>query len=823
MASFTLRSTYSQYKEDTDEVASWLAKTARSCGYSGELLENVETESTGPIEPQKPEESKVKATKNGKKQANSTPAASEKKNCLLKTSAFTTLAKFIATSTDSNVQVPDSLFKTLDRAISLRKEYGRSLTSKTVLRGITIRNHKYFVSVLEEVKTILEDFATSSVPGDSSDPTKPRPFGVFSCVFQLLDPDSDTYFEFEPEYKADQFEDPLEVYFAFRCLLEDVHKIRKAVAEIWVGFKGGKYRSVSAALATNTAIDFARQLEQDISGALENCGGFEKIYCAWWFAICDGKGYDVDYRQKPGDDMNFITYDDADPVMFPTYLLLKNFLSVVQEDPKMIPISKPGYFGKVDYTGDWNSKAPRKKYESDKVLLPELLDSLMALIRMAGEKEKGLRIAVETRKICLWNVLSVQILLDIHHCLRGDVVRAFSELKGVGTHLSQSIDNNLERNNHCPTWPASKDSALIEVRESIRDWVENDLVHNFLQRHGSPSTLGEHCHFKNNPIFCGLFQYTLQMRFHVIGVDYANSWGAILYARHLYNALKQEKILEKRWTDMHLLSLLQPDETAFGSKAPKDRKDFLKRYAIMDGVSAASYPPEARRLIQRSQSGLKGFKYQARLARVFMHRYCEGSGRVDFSPDELKKIMEKTITYEEDDDTEEIGEGPWSPVKGTLFSVSKIDKARLRKRAQTLPRLTIPELLGKLSNALHGETGTHEFHFDYLYMHFAAWMMLQTAKNACDAHLQQMFGPNYLQHEYELPGIVGYLLFALANPENVGTDSYVDEKTDNLMSVPFSRVAQAWDYVVDDGCHAIGRMVTQHLEGSYQLFASLES
>ncbi|KAK8169267.1 hypothetical protein IWX90DRAFT_413718 [Phyllosticta citrichinensis] len=205
--------------------------------------------------------------------------------------------------------------------------------------------------------------------------------------------------ESEPEFKADQFEDPNELYLAFKLLVEGVHKIWKVVGQIWAG-------SVAAALATNTAINFARQLEQDFSGVLEKYGGFEKIYKGWWSAVCRSYGYDVYHSEKPGDDMNFLAYDDADIVMFPTYLLLTSLFLVVQDDLEMILICKPGHLGKVDYFSDWNSKAPWKKYQSDKALLLEVLGSLTAVIRLAGDKKKGvlaedafirgLRIAIET-------------------------------------------------------------------------------------------------------------------------------------------------------------------------------------------------------------------------------------------------------------------------------------------------------------------------------------------------------------------------------------------------------------------------------------------
>ncbi|KAK7515334.1 uncharacterized protein IWZ02DRAFT_507422, partial [Phyllosticta citriasiana] len=99
-----------------------------------------------------------------------------------------------------------------------------------------------------------------------------------------------------------------------------------------------------------------RRLEQDISEVLSKYGGCERIFSAWCFAICRSLGCDMDHRQKLEDDMNFLACDHADAVIFPTFLLLISFPPVVQDDPKMTPISKPGHLGKVDDTGDLNSE-----------------------------------------------------------------------------------------------------------------------------------------------------------------------------------------------------------------------------------------------------------------------------------------------------------------------------------------------------------------------------------------------------------------------------------------------------------------------------------
>jgi hypothetical protein len=45
-----LKSSYKQYKEDTDAVATWLATTAKKCGYAVDLLVNKQSLSGGDSE-----------------------------------------------------------------------------------------------------------------------------------------------------------------------------------------------------------------------------------------------------------------------------------------------------------------------------------------------------------------------------------------------------------------------------------------------------------------------------------------------------------------------------------------------------------------------------------------------------------------------------------------------------------------------------------------------------------------------------------------------------------------------------------------------------
>ncbi|KAK8195700.1 uncharacterized protein BKA78DRAFT_342461 [Phyllosticta capitalensis] len=633
MFPFPWRSTYLQYKEDTDAVASWLARTARRCGYSGDLLskgEDAENEEGDPdTKPAHSHKSKSKGKKKTKARSQqpkpvqppepqTTPSAPRKPSYLISIPAFTILAEFIAKSKNPVVQAPTSLVHVLDRAISLRKQFSKSLTDKaTPKNGWADKSHSYFVHVLEEVKKILGNSTHVSSGAYSASDLANSFAGLMveepSQEF-LNAPAPTPDVAVEPEFKSDQFEDPNEVFLAFKLLMEDFSTIRNAVAQIWEDHMAGKHRSVAAALATNMAIDFARKMEEDMADLVERFGGFDQVYRVWWSAICQDRGYSENHREKEGDALNFRAYEEANTAMLPAHLMLTKFISLVPSDPKSSPdIGMPG---PIDYASDWKSKTPREKYLHDEALLNQVLASLVSAIRVPGHRNKGLpgedelirglRVAIETRQVSLWNVLSVQILLDIHHCQRQDIQLPWKELNAVGSHLSRTIDivsKELQGLRH-PNWTESNDEAVKEQRKDIEDWVINDKVQKSILRFKRRAP-GKHFHFKNNPVFCGLFIYSLQMRYHIISIDYANTWKAVLNARHLYNAFRQEDLIKSKCADMEVFQLVQPDSVSFAGDAPKKKEDYIKRYAIMNGMSAASFSKDARGPPKRSAAGCR--------------------------------------------------------------------------------------------------------------------------------------------------------------------------------------------------------------------------
>jgi hypothetical protein len=156
-----LTSSYLQYKADTDTVASWLASTAKKCGYAPDLLEK---EKVGQNQPSK--RLKGKARKQAREAAKCAQEESELEpgkpapgpTYIIAIKDFTGLAEYIASFTRPPVRVPKPIVAAIDRAISLRRDHADhpSFQLSQVAKDLAANeSHSYFIGVLERVREIL--------------------------------------------------------------------------------------------------------------------------------------------------------------------------------------------------------------------------------------------------------------------------------------------------------------------------------------------------------------------------------------------------------------------------------------------------------------------------------------------------------------------------------------------------------------------------------------------------------------------------------------------------------------------------------------------
>ncbi len=127
-----LQRLYSEYKKDTDAVASWLAAYGQISNCSRELLPVAETDAT--TQPVKSGRLKGKARQAAKLSGKSQSTTTATKNILPLTS-FVPLAKYIAALKRPPVDVPASVISALRRAILLRISFSESLQNCRSAQG----------------------------------------------------------------------------------------------------------------------------------------------------------------------------------------------------------------------------------------------------------------------------------------------------------------------------------------------------------------------------------------------------------------------------------------------------------------------------------------------------------------------------------------------------------------------------------------------------------------------------------------------------------------------------------------------------------------
>lgn len=137
---------------------------------------------------------------------------------------------------------------------------------------------------------------------------------------------------------------------------------------------------------------------------------------------------------------------------------------------------------------------------------------------------------------------------------------------------------------------------------------------------------------KQYPLLCGLFTFVLKARAQKIGLAFANAWGSILYAGHLYNAARQEKLLPKTWTDLELLITLHSPEMFFVGDCPKNLEEYLKRFLLSMGYSATAFASNRRkRALAPSARGPRRLTELCKVGALFAGRYCNNDRNVSVS------------------------------------------------------------------------------------------------------------------------------------------------------------------------------------------------
>lgn len=651
-----LISTYAQYKHDTDAVASWLATTAKANGYPKPFSDDEKT-------PAGSARSKGKARKAPKAKK----APSTFKKYIIAIKDFVPLAEFIVGKTPP-ISIPASFNTTIDRVIAARGGFANDLAGqeKHIKDDASDRRHGYFVDVLKQVRQLLKPDVEPTMPETpsagsdaSSDPLSNRFAGL-----KIYEP-SDKFLETPPAaptqdknvvYEAETSTTLYDALFAYTLLFNDLQVIRSHIEVIWKDYRDRALDLVAASIATDTAIDLAREVIEAAMPALEGgpqewegglMGLVEKFFL--YHVILRGHDPETTKTSNPKDNMNHAIFYDMEDEMYITAFRLLDGLNDVL-DPDHMPLI--GDHALPPYRPADRSRGGQFKMMQDQHLLMGVFTDLVvcnrsvkwiandAFLREIKEMDK-------TGKVSFSLVFTAQIFLDIHHILGAEADRGLQDLIRHGVFIRREIDQHLSfhENLRIDGWPKSNDQGLRQCSKLI-SWVLDDPVgktkNKYYNKYGQepPAALRSFGLLRRCPVIAGIWLAKFRTEYNEIGIAVANAWGSIGAAAHLYNACQSERLLEQgpAWPDLDVtMTILGEDSFFVGGKRPRGVADCFKKACMQLGTSTSLVAGRQRRpnASTHSAAGPRGIKAQmGRVYRVFVERYsrCEASPLAYLSP-----------------------------------------------------------------------------------------------------------------------------------------------------------------------------------------------
>jgi hypothetical protein len=617
----------------------------------------------------------------------------------------------------------------------------------------------------------------------SRQPDEPESLSnMFSAltVYEPSEEDSESFFvSMEPPtpekaeqdivYEAEPQRSIMDAMSAYMMLYTDLGRIRVRIRWIWANYQTGVLDLVAAAIATNAAIDLARGLIEEVLPALQPHPVWhvaQKLY----FVCCLSRGFSfgdiLDANGRPDPQ----TYDVQDDVYMVAYNVLKSLQLVLS--PISLPIYKDGTFGTYDPQRDRTKMSGQEKFQEDLVLLNEIFTELVTAGRLVNdypvqdEFMRGIKEMDKTREVPFHLVFSAQIFLDIHHVLREDAARPFQEMMEQLNFMESSLRRQTEfhKGLKFENWPASNEHALQDYVKRI-EWISKDPIlmakQRTLARQNMTVNETRHRHrmLRYLPVVAGLMLFHFRALVYDISIAAANAFGSISYTWHLYNAACREGLLPIRWDEMDLLYSPLGSSNFHVGDAPMHADEYLVRFCLQMGVSVASFANQKQRgrgiKLQASRAGPRGFKDGAPVSNMFTDRYVRKTAQFDWTAEHLDQII--SCGRWQVEESPEVGQ----------FSMIHVDDREANgssKKSKRKPseggKLSPESLIKSLVWALQAET--IEFAFPYLDMHRRCWVLLRMVKKACEPLLLQVYGPDYMQREGQLPWVVGYIFLAVA-------------------------------------------------------------
>ncbi|ESZ94889.1 hypothetical protein SBOR_4765 [Sclerotinia borealis F-4128] len=764
-----LYSTYKRYKEDTSTFIRWLSQTGESCGYS-----SIKTPT--PIVEAAPKSARLKGkARKAAKQASSGDSLSRPATAVKQSSRI--------------VDIPISIIRAGLRAISARRKCTSFFTDLTaeddIQRARTNESHEFFTDLMNKVLMVLQpSFAVATEATSTRVQNAKCPEEDIANRFAQLEvedlEDTDDHVpvstatnstEAEAVYELNISESTAhkeEKLFAIVSLFKDLQELRNFIEGIWKDYNEKRIDLITAAATTNVAFQLGIRAQDEITANFPGLDDYDYVIKTVLTALRgDATGNEVEVSETVGDF-----------VFTPAHTILDNFCDILK--PNEVPVMKRGYLGVYLPLIDRSKKSSLERFREDQILLLELLPefSFTAKYKLKhfaiDELTRGIGEMTLSKKIPVWLTFATTVLLDIYHTMREDVALAYLDSQLIVKTKKAILDKHIafSRNfTHPATWPAKNQKVLQGLATDIEQMIMTDIIlpckrEQFKKNSFPPPTSEEDFYlYRHHPILCGILAFRATLLCQSFGVAYCNAVGTVVFPAQFYNALKQKPNPLNAWPLMDQAIAVHTPERVFVGGAPQKMQACFRQACLMLGCSPTQFAANRRpgRGSVASKNGPRGLKETSPIGDLFRKGFEKGSITLTLH---IENILNDQARDEE---------------------LSRNPKAKsLKYEWRRTKRLTSLQFLEALTGAISLELS--DLNFNYFELHQQSVMLLRKVNVELKADLQNVFGPNYLENESQLPFVGLYVVMAACNTEKTaeniglrGTSSLLLEKAGEIV------------------------------------------
>ncbi|RMJ04643.1 hypothetical protein CDV36_014687 [Fusarium kuroshium] len=781
----SLKSIYRQYKADTDSVATWLATTAKANGYVDDTGNGGASTQSTRLKGKARKQAKAKTQAQGQSGPGSSSASKAK--YVLRIKDFEPMANFIAKL--ESIALPEELAISLERVIWVRKTFVDMLVANGIpTSSSSDKTHSYFADVLEKVGKCLQPLVKAPAfkapePKNASKESRSPLKNIFD-ILEVYTP-SEEFLNApaadvpkttpEAEYTVEEADTFGDAIFALVALLDDFTRLREEVRSLWKRHLEGSLDLAAAAVATNTAFELARSMEDEVKPLFDKHNGLTDIMAQYFRQMCTACGIDAEIGYA-GDPYNLDVYDLAKDCWLNGATMLKAY--AVGNAGDHIVSKYNGKFGWYDEEIGDSASTNRDKWEQDFTAFHGVITDLDFLSSNMGQ---GARIEDELIRgmgplmnstlhggdadVRLWLCFALQTYIEVLQSFGKDCDKAYKQLQQEGRRIKKTMLD-------VPSTSAERNGVLKSVTKWDKDpmWECRQKMIN-LGAMAEPNA-PRFQFLRRNPIHCGLLLHEMRANFHTWGVRYAAHSGGLMVTTQLYHALHNEKLLPEEvvWEDLDEFWKMQGNSAFFVGDPPKDREGYFRNYCLSLGVSASNWASNKKKgKVNVNTANRRNLKFNGWVSLAMKERLVPAGERQALSADMVEGILVEARRHEIMD-----GKGH---VRPELKERAKNDEIGLIK-------LSPAGLIEKLALDVHDDVP--KLTFDLFTLHNSAWELLKELKD----EFTEVIGPEFtrfIPREELLPYVVGYTFSTAAGRADIQTKS---ESADVLIDAAAKHIGE---------------------------------